>query len=219
MISISNIVLVDDHVLLRKALAALIMSMDSYNVLFEADNGIDFINKLNPDLLPDLVLLDLNMPEKDGVETAQWLKNSYPSIKVLALSMYDNENAIIRMFKAGARGYILKYCEPEEMKAALDSIILKGFYYSEMVTGKLIHSINNLHEEKSQIRQIVRLNERETTFLKLICSDLTYKEVADKMFLSTRTVEGYRDTLFERLQVKSRVGLVLYAIKNGIVTI
>jgi len=214
-----GVVLVDDHVLLRNGLANLIESFGDYKVLFQADNGKYFIEKLQPKNLPEIVLMDINMPLMDGYETALWLKEHYPEIKILALSMYDNENSIIRMFKAGAKGYILKDCDPSELKTALEALITKGFYYSEMVTGKLIHTINTLDEKDSQVKNIVKLNDREITFLKLACTELTYKEIADKMFLSPRTIDGYRDDLFQKLNVKTRVGLVMYAIKNGIITL
>lgn len=214
----TNVVLVDDHVLLRSGLANLVKNFGNYDVLFEANNGKDFIEKLKPGILPEAVLMDINMPEMDGYETCLWLKNNYPEIKVLALSMYDTENAVIRMFKAGAKGYILKDCDPAELKTALEAVIKKGFYYSEMVTGKLIHTINSLDED-SNMKNIIKLNDREITFLKFVCTELTYKEIADKMFLSPRTIDGYRDDLFQKLNVKTRVGLVMYAIKNGIVTL
>jgi DNA-binding NarL/FixJ family response regulator len=214
-----NVVLVDDHVLLRNGLANLIESFGNYKVLFEADNGNDFIKKLNPSLLPDVILMDINMPEMDGYQTCLWLKDNYPGIKVLALSMYDNENSIIKMFKAGAKGYILKDCDPFELKKALEAIITKGFYYSEMVTGTLIHSINTLDEKDNYQKNAVKLNDREITFLKYACTELTYKEIAEKMFVSPRTIDGYRDDIFQKLNVKTRVGLVMYAIKNGIVNI
>jgi two-component system invasion response regulator UvrY len=213
-----KVALADDHILLRNGLAGLINSFDDYTVIFEADNGTDFQKKIKKDDAPDLVLMDINMPTMDGFATAQWLKQNYPLTKVLALSMYDNENSIIRMFKAGARGYILKDCEPSELKAALDSIIKKGYYYSELVTGKLIHSINKLDED-GDVRNLSPLNEREIQFLKFACTEMTYKEIADKMFLSPRTIDGYRDALFEKLNLKTRVGLVMYAIKNGIVQV
>lgn len=215
----ADVVLVDDHSLLRNGLAGLIRSFGDYNILFEADNGRDFINKLKPKNLPQVVLLDINMPAMDGYETCLWLKKNHPTIKVLALSMYDNENAVIRMFKAGAKGYILKDCDPSEFKSALGAVVSKGFYYSEMVTGKLIHTINSLDEEDPEVKNVIQLNEREIVFLKLICTELTYKEIAEKMFLSPRTVDGYRDDLFKQLNVRTRVGLVMYAIRNGIVNI
>jgi len=214
----ANIVLVDDHVLLRNGLASLVKNL-GHDVLFEADNGHEFTKKIDREKLPDIVLLDINMPEMDGYETAQWLKNNYPDIKILALSMYDNENSIIRMLKNGAKGYILKDSEPTELKAAIEALIHKGYYYSDLVSGKLIHAINKIDDEGSDVNTMNNLNARETDFLKYACTELTYKEIADKMFVSPRTIDGYRDALFDKLHVKTRVGLVMYAIKNGIVTV
>jgi two-component system invasion response regulator UvrY len=216
--TIIKVALADDHVLLRRGLANLVNSFDGYNVILEADNGLELQSRLSKDNLPDLILLDINMPKLDGIATAQWVKQTYPLVKILALSMYDNENSIIRMFKAGAKGYVLKDCEPEELKDALDSIIEKGYYYSDLVTGKFIHNINRL-EENADMRNLALLNEKEIQFLKFACTEMTYKEIAEKMFLSPRTIDGYRDDLFEKLNIKTRVGLVMYAIKNGIVTV
>ena len=215
----TSVALVDDHTLLRNGLANVVRGYSEYAVLFEADNGNDFIKELRPQSLPDIVLLDINMPGMDGYETALWLKQNYPDIRVLALSMYDNEQAIIRMMKNGARGYILKDIDPSEFKMALDSVIKRGFYYSEMVTGKLIHAVNTIDEPGQPLKTLVKLNQRELQFLKLVCTELTYREIAEQMYLSPRTIDGYRDDLFEKLKVKTRVGLVMYAIKNGIVTL
>jgi two-component system, NarL family, invasion response regulator UvrY len=215
----ASVAVVDDHVLLRNGLANLIRSLDSYAVLFEADNGKDFIEQLKSHYQPDIVLMDINMPEMDGYETALWLKRNHPGIKVLALSMYDNENSVIRMMKNGAKGYILKDIDSVEFRRALDSLISKGYYYSELVTGKLVHAVNQLDEPEQPIRSLIMLNDREIEFLKLACTEMTYKEIAEKMFLSARTIDGYRDALFEKLNVKSRVGLVMYAIRSGIVNI
>jgi DNA-binding NarL/FixJ family response regulator len=212
-----KVVLVDDHVMLRNGLAAVIREF-GYEVLFEADNGKEFVSKLDKSNLPDLVLLDINMKEMDGYETAQWLKQTYPLVKVLALSMYDDENAIMKMLRNGARGYILKDNEPGELRAALDAVINKGYYYSELVTGKLIHSINKSDTEAAA-GNIAKLSEREIEFLKFACSELTYKEIAAQMHLSPRTIDGYRDALFEKLDIKTRTGLAIYAIKNGLVQI
>lgn len=211
-----KVALVDDHVLLRNSLAGLVNSFDGYEVIFEADNGNFFIEKIKKHGEPDIVLLDINMPEMDGYATASWLQQNYPLVKVLALSMYDNENAIIRMFKSGTRGYVLKDCEPPELKAALDSVVKTGYYYSDLVTNRLVHSINKLNGENNDLKTTAQLNEKEITFLKMACTEMTYKEIADKMFLSPRTIDGYRDALFDKLGVTSRVGLVLFAIRNGI---
>jgi two-component system, NarL family, invasion response regulator UvrY len=212
-----KVALADDHVLLRNGLAGLVNSFDNYTVIFEADNGKEFQQKINAGNLPQLVLMDINMPEMDGYETTLWLKRNHPDIKVLALSMYDNENAIIRMLRNGARGYLLKDTEPKEFKQALDAIMQKGFYYSELVTGKLIHAVNSITDDGNELASSIKLSDREIEFLKLICTEMTYKEIAEKMFLSPRTIDGYRDALFEKLNSKTRTGLVIFAIKNNLV--
>lgn len=215
----TKIAMADDHVLLRNGLANLLKDLD-YDVVFEADNGNDFLQKLKTHSIPEIVLMDINMPQMDGYDTTQWLKKNHPEIKVLALSMYDDENAIIRMLKCGAKGYILKDSDPSELKAALHALQVKGFYHSELVTGKLIHTINHLDEpEHASIKTVLGLNDKEIEFLKLASTEMTYKEIAEKMYLSPRTIDGYRDALFEKLNVKSRVGLVVFAIKNGIVNV
>ncbi|HTH29993.1 MAG TPA: response regulator transcription factor [Lacibacter sp.] len=214
-----KVALADDHILLRKGLASVVDSFGDYSVLFEADNGQHFTQQIKKYGEPDVVLMDINMPEMDGYATTQWLKQQHPQVNVIALSMYDNENAIIRMFKAGAKGYILKDSEPPELKNALDSVHQKGYYYTELVTGRLIHSINKMDDEKSEIKMLNNLNDREIEFLKHACTELTYKEIAEKMHLSPRTIDGYRDILFEKLEVRTRVGLVMYAIKSSIVAL
>ncbi|MES2776925.1 MAG: response regulator transcription factor [Bacteroidota bacterium] len=210
-----TIVLIDDHSLLRMGLATLVESLDN-TVLFEAGNGKEFLEKLDRNNLPDIVLMDINMPEMDGFQTTYWLKLNHPEVHVLALSMYDNETSIIRMLKCGAKGYILKDSDPAELKAAIHAVMAQGFYYSDLVSGKLMHAINKLEDDGDSLKSLVPLNGKETEFLKYACSELAYKEIAGKMYVSPRTIDGYRDTLFEKLNVKTRVGLVMYAIKNGI---
>ena len=215
----TTIALTDDHVLLRNGLASLLKELE-YEVVFEADNGRHFIEKLKTHGVPQLVLMDINMPEMDGYETTLWLKKNHPETKVLVLSMFNDENAIIRMLKNGAKGYILKDSSPAELKTALHALETKGFYHSELVTGTLIHTINHLdNPEGSSAKDVLGLNERELEILKLICTEMTVKEIAEKMNLSPRTIDGYRDALLQKLGCRSRVGLVIFAIKNGIVII
>lgn len=214
----ATVALVDDHVLLRKGLASLLEDLD-HEVVCQADNGKAFIDKLDGGPLPEVVLLDINMPVMDGYQTAQWLKEHHPEVKVLALSMNDDEHAMIRMMKSGARGYVLKDCEPQELRTAIHALMTKGYYHSELVTARLIHSLATMDDEGSITKQLMGLNDKEILFLKLACTEMTYKEIADQMNLSPRTIDGYRDALFEKLGIKSRVGLVLFAIKNGIVSV
>jgi two-component system invasion response regulator UvrY len=205
--------IVDDHNLLRKALGKLISSFENYSVLFEGDSGKELKTKITQHVVPDIILLDVNMPDMDGYETVRWLNKNYPQVKVLALSMFSDETTIIRMLRLGAKGYILKNIEPEELKEALDSIMKKDFYLSEYISGKII---SGLHKDLGNPDEQISLSEKEKEFLRLVCSELTYKDIADKMFISHRTVDNYRNVLFEKLKVRSRVGLVMYAIKNGI---
>lgn len=214
-----NIVIVDDHTMFRKGLASLINLFASYHVLFDASNGNDFIQQLQEDNLPDIVLLDIKMNEMDGYATAQWIKNNYPQIKILALSTMDNESAIIRMIKSGAKGYILKDADTDELKEALDNVLSLGYYFNDLVTRKVMRNIQMLSEEETIPGTMVKINEKELTFLKLACSEKTYQQIAGEMSVSERTVDGYRESLFQKLNVSSRVGLVLYAIKNGIVNL
>ncbi|HTR31233.1 MAG TPA: response regulator transcription factor [Puia sp.] len=196
-----GIALVDDHALLRSGLAGMIRSFRQYDVLFEACGGLDLIRQLQHARRPDLVLLDISMPEMDGCETASWLRLHHPEIRILALSMYDAESAIVRMLRNGAKGYILKDSVPEEWRLALESVIHKGFYAGH------------------PCRPLLVLNERELEFMRLVCTEWTYKEIADRMYLSPRTIDGYRDALFEKLNVRTRVGLAMFAVKSGIVNI
>jgi len=204
---------VDDHNLLRKALAKLISSFENYVVLFEGDSGKEIKARIAQHVIPDIILLDVNMPDMDGYETVRWLSKNYPQVKVLALSMFSDESTIIRMLRLGAKGYILKNIEPEELKLALDSIMKKDFYLSEFISGKII---SGLHKDLGNSEEEIQLTDKEKEFLRLVCSELTYKDIADKMFVSHRTVDNYRNTLFEKIKVRTRVGLVMYAIKNGL---
>ncbi len=211
-----QVALVDDHALLRNGLAAVINSFGDYRVIFEADNGRHFIEQLNKYGVPDIVLLDITMPEMDGFETARWIKENDPDIKVLVLSMMDNDAAIIRMLRNGAKGYILKDSKPDVLRSALYDVANKGFCLNELVTGKLVHLINKTEGEDVDT---IHLTEKETDFLKLCCTEKSYKEIAADMQITPRAVEALRSNLFEKLSTTSRVGLVLYTIRNGLVKV
>lgn len=215
-----KIAMADDHAMLRQGLANIIESFGDYKVTVQAGNGKELIKLINPSSLPDVALLDISMPEMNGFDTAAYLQQHYPNIKVLAVSMMDNENAIIRMIKNGARGYVLKDAEPQELRQALYDIVNKGYYYSDLVTGKLIFNMNRQGaEEQSSSTRSEHITDKELEFLKQVCTELTYKEIADRMHVSPRTVDGYRDGLFEKLGIKTRTGLAMYAVKRGLVEI
>jgi two-component system, NarL family, invasion response regulator UvrY len=214
-----KVALADDHTLVRNALANLISSYEGYEVVLQADNGRQLTEAITYGPVPDMVLLDINMPVMDGYETCLWLRDHYPDTKVLALSMYDKEYSIIRMLRNGARGYILKDIDPKEFKSALDTFIKTGYYYSGIISNRLVHAINKMDDASETIQSMSRLSDMERELLKLICTEMTYKEIADQMKISPRTVDSYREGLFEKLNVRSRVGLVIYAIRNGIVSL
>lgn len=178
-----KIVVVDDHAMFRKGLCMLINMFANYTILFDAENGKDFIHKLKENDLPDIVLMDISMPEMDGYDTTVWLKNKHPEIKVIALSTMDADTAIIKMIKCGAKGYVLKDAEPDELKLAFNEVLSKGFFYNELVSRKILNSINLLVDEDSSVNKLLKLSERELTFLQLACSEKSYAQIANSIFI------------------------------------
>jgi len=213
-----KLALVDDHTLFRKGMISLIdMAYSNYTILFEADNGLDLQKKIDKNNPPDIIMMDINMPGMDGFASVQWLNQNHPNVKVLVVSMIEKEESIVRMLKLGVKGYLSKDVEPKVLAEALVSIMNKGFYYTDFITGNLLHSLQGDAEGSTKTAALKLMNDREKEFLQLACSEYTYNEIAAKMFLSPKTIDGYRNALFEKLNVKSRVGLALYAVKHGLV--
>jgi DNA-binding NarL/FixJ family response regulator len=211
-----SIVLVDDHVLIAKALTTIIDAFPHFEVLYEVENGRALQEKFKlAKNIPDIVLLDISMPVMNGFETAQWLKDNHPEVLILTLSMQDDDESLIKMIKHGAKGYLLKNVHPTELEHALTQLVHRGFYYPDWVTSKVF--LNLSQDENQKKLTTIKFTDREIEFLKHCCTEMSYKEMAELMFCSPRTVEGYRDSLFDKLSIKSRVGLVLFAIKNGLV--
>lgn len=209
-----TVVIVDDHLLIAKAIASIIEQFPGYEVLYECENGKVLIERCrNSHDVPDIILLDISMPAMDGFETAQWLKRNYPQALVMALSMQGDDDSLLRMIKYGAKGYLHKNVHPTELEKALDSLVKKGFYYPDWATSRVLANIAGGNETK---HSDIHLTEREKEFLQYSCTELTYKEIGAKMGCSPRTVESYRDVLFEKLGVKTRVALALYAVKIGL---
>ncbi|MDB5148942.1 MAG: response regulator [Mucilaginibacter sp.] len=205
-----QIALVDDHKLFRSGMAALVTNFKRYSILFEAANGQELLNTINSGTVPDIILLDISMPVMDGVEAAQILRAKHPNVRIIILSMFEDADKVLLMVKMGVKGYLLKDSEPHEVEDALLKVSQGELYYPEFVTRHLITNFNSKLEN-------IKLNPREIEFLRLTGTELTYKEIAETMNISVRTVDSYRDQLFEKLQIKSRVGLVLYSIKNKLI--
>lgn len=209
----NSIVIADDHVLIAKALSGIISNYEDFEVFYECENGIELIKKFKfKQNIPNIVLLDISMPIMDGFETALWLKENHPNVKIMALSMQDDNQSVIKMIKNGAHGYLLKNTNPAILEKALIKLINDGYYYPEWASKIVFSSLNNVNTSNESIP---KLTEREKEFLKYSTSEMNYKEIAEKMFCSPRTVESYRDNLFEKLEIKSRVGLAVFALKNG----
>ena len=155
--------------------------------------------------------MDVNMPILNGIETTQILKNDYPNVKVLALSIDENETTILNMLRAGARGYLLKDTKRDILETALNQLMEKGFYHTNTVTQMLIGSLSSNSKK-------LELKENEVNFLNHACTEMTYNQIADKMCLSPKTIEGYRDSVYEKLDIHNRIGLVLFAIREGYFT-
>ena len=205
----AQIVLVDDHLLFRKSLTNLINTLsERITVVNDFSNGLDLLHWLQLNKEVDLIIIDINMNQMNGFDLAKRLNVEFGTIPVLALSMLDDELSIIRMLKQGVKGYLTKNVDLVDIEKAVIDILHMGFHYSESVKGGMVKAIND-----KSVFPLLQLNDKEIQFLTLACSELTYKEIADKMHMSVKTVDAYRANLFEKFNVKSRVGLVIYALK------
>ncbi|MBP2618808.1 response regulator transcription factor [Chryseobacterium jejuense] len=206
-----TIVIVDDHILIAKALEGIIGNFSEFEVIYVCESGKDLIQKFEEgNTIPEIILMDVSMPIMDGFETAAWVTKNHPEIKVMALSMQGDDNSVIKMIKNGAKGYLLKNTHPKDLEIALTRLNTDGFYYPEWASKIIFSNLN-----KNDIETTVKISEREKEFLKYTVTELSYKEIADRMCCSPRTVESYRDQLCEKLDLKTRVGLAVFAIKNG----
>lgn len=204
---IITVALADDHTMFRRGLISILKPYRHIRVLYDVANGQELLQKLDKtEEKPDVCVIDINMPVLNGFETARRIRQGYPNMRILALSMFNNENYVIQMLRAGANGYIAKDSEPAALISAIEKIHSNTFYHSE--PG------NPLDIQKYNVK-LLNITPTEMEFLRLICNDISYKEVADAMNVSERTVDGYRERLFQKLGVKSRLGLVIYAMQNG----
>lgn len=206
-----KIVIVEDHMLFSQALTALINNFSGYEVSYSCKNRrelfIELYSKCN---IPDIILIDIDIPTIDVMETISKLKAEYPCIRIVALSREENKRKILKVLSAGANGYLPKNAEEKVLQRALVEVLEAGFFYTTEVSNLLIESLHAKKEKE------IELKDREIEFVKHACTEKTYKEIARDMCLSPRTIEGYRDAIFEKLNLRNRTGMVIYAIKNDI---
>ena len=214
----TKVAVVDDHQLVRTGLVQMVQALPGWVVTIEAANGKDFIDQTNLLSPPDIVLLDIRMPIMDGYETALWIRSHLPETRVLIVSMVSREPAVIRMLRLGIYGFITKDTNTAELHQALKRIQQKQFHVNELVGNRIFHYFSDstteqMPDEKNDI------TDREFIFLRKCCSELTYRQIAKEMHVSPRTIDTYRDHLFEKLQVRTRVGLVIYALRTGLIEV
>lgn len=206
-----SIIIVDDHLLFAKSLKIMVDSFKGYSVIEIFSNGQELVNYFEKEgETPDIILLDIKMPVLNGLETMSWIKKKKPKQKVVALSMEDDEATVLAMIRLGVKGYLLKDIDPDEFHYALEALMKEGYYHSDL-------QIRTLLNEKEG--SVDGLNKMETEFIQLACTELTYREIAERMDRSYKTIDGYRENLFRKLSVRSRTGLAMYAIKHNLVNI
>ncbi len=214
------VALVDDHEMVRSAIAGMIDRLGGYRVIGEASNGLDFVTMLNAGgEEPRIAVVDLQMPVMDGFETITWLRAQRPNIMALALTFDPAEDSILKAVRAGARGFLRKNARAPVLKTALDSLMLTGYYHSDEVHESMLQGRAPSSTERQMERVLNEVSPREMEFLKLVCSDdeHTYEQIAQKMNVHRRTIDGFRESLTEKFGIKSKTGLVLFALKWGII--
>ena len=214
----AGVIITDDHKLFRKGVAALISDLNFVEVLGEAGNGFELLDLLDNKAQKEetlIVLLDLRMPQMDGPEVFNIIKDKYPEVKVIILTMEDDHQIISHLIQEGVNGYLLKSADPDEMEMALKKVIRNDFYFSGDITEIVMKDLLN-HKRETKASEI-NLTSKELDVLKLICKELTAGEIADQLCLSIRTIEGYRAKLFSKTQTRNMAGLVLYAVKNKLI--
>lgn len=210
-----KIAIADDYKIFREGLKVGLSADNNMQVIFEADNGEDLLKGLETNS-PDIILMDLKMPIMDGMEATKEVRKKYPDMKILVVSMYEDDKFIIHLMEIGANGYLLKNAEPDEIRRSIYSVHENGYYFNDLVNKALLKKLVLKNNLKPSFNQNVELTEREMEVLKLICEEKTAAEIAKEIFLSPRSVEGIRQRLIEKIGVRNTAGLVMFAAKNGI---
>ena len=211
-----KIAIADDYKIFRDGLKVGLLNDDNLEVVLEADNGEDLLSGFDKNL-PDVVIMDLKMPIMDGMEATKIIKKKYATVKVLVVTMYEDDKFIIHLMENGANGYLLKNADAEEIKKSIYAVHENGYYFNDLVNKALLKKLVLKGNFKPSFNQNVEFTERELEVLKLICEEKTAAEIGKEIFLSPRSVEGIRQRLIEKVGVRNTAGLVMFAIKNGII--
>ncbi len=211
-----KIAIADDYKIFREGLKVGFSADENLEVIMEADNGEDLLKALET-TTPDVIIMDLKMPIMDGMEATKAVRKKYPAIKVLVVTMYDDDKFIIHLMENGANGYLLKNTEPDEIRKSIYAVHENGYYFNDVVNKALLKKLVLKNNLKPSFNQNVELTEREMEVLKLICEEKTAAEIAKDIFLSPRSVEGIRQRLIEKIGVRNTAGLVMFAVKNNMV--
>ena len=213
-----KLAIADDHLLFAKGLKAIFDTSDEFDLLFHVSNGVELLNKLaETDTQPDVILTDLKMPEMDGMEATKRVQETYPDIRVIVLTMHKDENYILHMIECGANGYLLKDVDSHDLEEAVKAVAERGFYFDAYISDVMRKGLIARNRRQPVTGLKVSLTAREQEVLELICQELTAKEIGEKLFLSPRTVEGHWKSLLAKTGTRNVAGLVLFAVKNGMV--
>ena len=211
-----KVAIADDHQIFRKGVILSLRQYTNIQFVLEAENGQELINGLNT-ILPQVILMDLRMPVKDGIETTKYINKNFPDIRIIILTMYEDERFVGHLMESGANGYLLKSTEPAEIKRAISDVMRTGFYLNNFVNRILIKKNYAKQKFNPSLNNEIVVSDREKEVLTLVCMEFTAQEIAQKMSISPRTVEAIKDRLMERFGVKNSVGLVFYAMKNSLI--
>ena len=214
--SLIKVAIADDHKIFRKGVILSLRPYNNIKFVQEADNGQQLIDGIE-ESKPDVILMDLRMPLKDGIETTKYVTKVYPNIYVLALTMFEDERFVSHMMEIGANGYLLKSAEPQEIKKAIVEVSSKGYYLNNFVNRILLKNSHAKHKIVPNPNNETTLTPRERDVIRYICMEFTAQEIAQKLDISPRTVEAIKDRLMERFGAKNTAGLVFYAVKNNLV--
>jgi DNA-binding NarL/FixJ family response regulator len=213
---IIKVAIADDHKIFRKGVILSLRQYTNIKFILEADNGEDLIQNISA-YLPDVILMDLKMPVKDGIETTKYINKHFPSVRIIILTMYEDERFVGHLMDSGANGYLLKSTDATEIKKAIIDVMRTGFYLNNFVNKVLIKKNYAKQKFNPNLNSEIVISEREKEVLTLVCMEYTAQEIAQKMDISARTVEAIKDRLMERFSVKNSVGLVFYAMKNSLI--